>query len=383
MRNKDQNKNLISYSSIYNKLQGGIAKTTIRTTRENGNTSFYQFDENGEFSSVKIKVGADYAFKLEGGERNDLQLYSARTPIMNDWANFTRYNWYNDMSVSGAVRGGSDKILCHRIKIYSPGVDSYDYNFFPQGIITSNTFRGRCLAGAWGTEYNWGNNYIPFNAQSSTNNNGGWSPIIAGGTETPSGYGMRVAFGSISPGVQGWSHMVLKMLGDDNKHRAYQFDVSGGLYTWAQVADGSWGGNYDYAKNPTSDRDLKYDITYTEGRESYDRVMQWLPTMFKYKGSDTQRYGLIAQDLAKIDLQYVKIVPGSPIFEDVIGVDEDGNEYVDRQIETDRADDTLALDSNVILTDMACAMVYMGNKMNKLEQELEQLKQAVASLTSL
>lgn len=64
-----------------------------------------------------------------------------------------------------------------------------------------------------------------------------------------------------------------------------------------------------FAKNATSDRDLKKDIQYRDGKDSFDRVMQWLPTMFKYKGSDTQRFGLIAQDLTKVDPQYVKIVP--------------------------------------------------------------------------
>lgn len=329
-----------------------------------------------------VITGKDYNFTVEGGESNNVNIYSSSQPTTNDWANFTKYNWYNDFSVSGAVRGGSDKILYHRIRVYSPGVDSNDFDFFPQGILTSKCFRGRCLSGGWGSEYNWGNNFIPFNTQSSTNNSGLWSPIIAGGTETPNGYPVRVAFGTLSPGQQGWSQMVLKMIGDDNKHRAYQFDVAGNITSWAQAEGGAWGGAFDYAKNPTSDRDLKEDIKYTEGKESYDRVMQWLPTMFKYKGSDIQRFGLIAQDLLKVDPQYVKLVPGYPIFEDVIGIDEDGNEYVDRQIETDRTDDTLALDSNVMLTDMACAMVYMGNEMESMRKEMEELKAAVKELLS-
>ncbi|QXV80373.1 lateral tail fiber protein [Escherichia phage IrmaTschudi] len=45
MRNHDASRNLISYSSIYNELQSGVAKTTIRTTNSTTDkTAFYQFD---------------------------------------------------------------------------------------------------------------------------------------------------------------------------------------------------------------------------------------------------------------------------------------------------------------------------------------------------
>ncbi|QNR52187.1 tail fiber protein [Escherichia coli phage vB_EcoS_Ace] len=384
MRNHDASRNLISYSSIYNELQSGVAKTTIRTTNSTTDkTAFYQFDENGQFSAQKIKIGANYAFTMEGGERNNLELYAGASVPLDDWANFTRYNWYNDMSISGAVRSGSDKIKCHRLRVYSPSIDVADFDFYPTGYHKARAFNAGTVGNihGWGIEQYDSGNGIPFNSVSTTNNNASFSPVVAGGTSTPNGYNIRFAIGMLSPGAAGWSRTILKLLGDNDKHRGFEFNVDGSLGTWANAPGDMWGVGYDFAKNPTSDRDLKKEIIYTDGKESYDRVMQWLPTMFKYKWGDTQRYGLIAQDLAKIDLQYVKIVPGSPVFEDVIGVDTDGNEYVDRQIETDRADDTLALDSNVILTDMACAMVYMGNKMNTLEQELEQLKQVVAALT--
>ena len=102
--------------------------------------------------------------------------------------------------------------------------------------------------------------------------------------------------------------------------------------------------------------------------------------MFKYKGSKIQRFGLIAQDLLKVDREYVKLIPGGDVFADAIGIDENGDEYVDREVAVDKADDTLALDSNVIIADMACAMVYMGNKIEKMEKEIEDLKKAVAKL---
>ncbi|AXC40207.1 tail fiber protein [Salmonella phage S133] len=383
MRNHDASRNLISYSSIYNELQSSVAKTTLRTTNSTADkTAFYQFDENGQFSAQKIKIGANYSFTMEGGEQNNLQLYAGASVPLDDWANFTRYNWYNDLSLSGAVRSGSDKIKCHRIRVYSPGIDSQDYDFFPQGNLRTRAFNAGTTGGhyGWGIEQQDSGNAIPFNSVSTTNNNASFSPVIAGGTSTPNGYNIRFAIGMLSPGASGWSRTILKLLGDTDKHRGFEFNVDGGLGTWANAPGDMWGVSYDFAKNPTSDRDLKKEIVYTDGKESYDRVMQWLPTMFKYKWGNTQRYGLIAQDLSKIDLQYVKLVSGAPIFEDVIGVDAEGNEYVHHQIETDRADDTLAIDSNVVLADMACAMVYMGNQLEQQRKELDELKKLVSEL---
>ncbi|WP_349043662.1 tail fiber domain-containing protein [Brucella melitensis] len=383
MRNHDASRNLISYSSIYNELQSSVAKTIIRTTNSTADkTAFYQFDENGQFSAQKIKIGANYSFTMEGGEQNNLQLYAGANVPLDDWANFTRYNWYNDMSLSGAVRSGSDKIKCHRIRVYSPGIDGNDFDFYPTGYHKARAFN----AGTKGNTHGWGivqsdsGNAIPFNSVSTTNNNALFSPVVAGGTSTPNGYNIRFAIGMLSPGAAGWSRTILKLLGDNDKHRGFEFGVDGDITSWAHSPGGAWGGGYDFAKNPTSDRDLKKEIVYTDGKESYDRVMQWLPTMFKYKWGNTQRYGLIAQDLSKIDLQYVKLVSGAPIFEDVIGVDAEGNEYVHHQIETDRADDTLAIDSNVVLADMACAMVYMGNQLEQQRKELDELKKLVSEL---
>ncbi|KAA1145368.1 tail fiber domain-containing protein [Citrobacter sp. Cpo065] len=171
-------------------------------------------------------------------------------------------------------------------------------------------------------------------------------------------------------------------MGDARFHRMFRFNPQSGDITtdvWNESGS-NWLGAYVFAKNATSDRDLKKDIQYRDGKDSFDRVMQWLPTMFKYKGSDTQRFGLIAQDLTKVDPQYVKIVPGGPVFEDVIGVDESGNEYVDHQIEVGLKDDTLALDNNVIMADMACAMVYMGRAMKEQMSELISLKNVIETL---
>ncbi|QZI79100.1 hypothetical protein 101114BS4_040 [Escherichia phage vB_EcoS-101114BS4] len=123
----------------------------------------------------------------------------------------------------------------------------------------------------------------------------------------------------------------------------------------------------EFQKAPLSDRDVKKEIQYTDGAESYNRVRQWLPAMFKYKESDVQRYGLIAQDLAMIDPEYVHLLPGHGIYEDVVvGVDEEGNEIVEQK-EIGYTDDVLSLDSNVLLMDLCAAFVHLLQKVEKLE----------------
>ena len=136
----------------------------------------------------------------------------------------------------------------------------------------------------------------------------------------------------------------------------------------------------EFQKAPISDRDLKKEIQYTDGEESYSRVRQWLPAMFKYKESDVQRYGLIAQDLARIDPEYVHLLPGYAIYEDVKGVDEEGNEVVVDRKEIGYTDDVLSLDGNVLLMDLCAAFVYNSNKVSDLEKEVEELKSIVSGL---
>ncbi|AXN54201.1 tail structural protein [Enterobacteria phage mEp021] len=123
----------------------------------------------------------------------------------------------------------------------------------------------------------------------------------------------------------------------------------------------------EFQKAPLSDRDHKKEIQYTDGEESYNRVRQWLPVMFKYKESDVQRYGLIAQDLVRIDPEYVHLLPGYAIYEDVKGVDEEGNEVVVDRKEIGYTDDVLSLDSNVLLMDLCAAFVHLLHKVEKLE----------------
>ncbi|EFW1288057.1 hypothetical protein F3F02_12800 [Shigella flexneri] len=369
---------------------GGTGATTVEGARNNFGLGTAQ---DVQFKSITatdgdILVPQTHIVGCKSGIGGDKRIY-----LMNiggnsspgGWVNLLQGHWYEGYWQLGGIRGGETDL--NNVQLYiNPNKSGYSgvtFNFIPEpndvhpsGYVSSpRGFMGRCYMGGWDADAD--NRLTPFWADTVTRNNSGWSPIVSGGSLSDNGYYMRTSLGIISGGTLDWPQVAIHMLGDGRYHRAYNFSKSGDLYSWG---NDPWGGNYDFAKNPTSDRDLKHDIQYTDGKESYDRVMQWLPTMFKYNGSDIQRFGLIAQDLLKIDPQYVKLVPGSPVFEDVIGVDENGEEYIDRQIETDIKDDTLALDSNVMLTDMACAMVYMGGMIENQRKEIDELKAAVAAL---
>ena len=173
-----------------------------------------------------------------------------------------------------------------------------------------------------------------------------------------------------------WARAGLVRAGDshisDYRIHAWKSGVTEALFRFlpdGRLIQGNSGNpsSAEFQKAPLSDRDVKKEVQYTDGAESYNRVRQWLPAMFKYKESDVQRYGLIAQDLVRIDPEYVHLLPGHVIYEDVVvGVDEEGNEIVEQK-EIGYTDDVLSLDSNVLLMDLCAAFVHLLQKVEKLE----------------
>lgn len=334
---------------------------------------------NLEIARKNLKVQAVYskdpATHSEPGDynsfRNPNESYELRVSNNGDW--LVANNQDGSVSALSIEAGGTGASNASDAR-KNIGLSDTDTVSF-QGVNAPSGFSCTVNPVPWEVGYD----HAAFSGGLLFNNDNGYVPIIYGGTQSTSGYRLRMGMGVLPSGNTSWPTGLIQILGDDKYWRVFALGYDGNLQTWTSES-GGWTGSYDFAKNPTSDRDLKKDIVYTDGKESYDRVMQWLPTMFKYKRDDVQRYGLIAQDMLKIDPQYVKLVQGSPVFEDVIGVDDNGEEYIDRQIETDRKDDTLALDSNVMLTDMACAMVYMGGMIEKQQKEIDELKAAVAAL---
>ncbi|WP_423778203.1 tail fiber domain-containing protein [Enterobacter roggenkampii] len=91
------------------------------------------------------------------------------------------------------------------------------------------------------------------------------------------------------------------------------------------------------------------------------------PATYIYNDDPRERVrrGVIAQDVMKIDSEYVKLVPASPAF------DSEGNRI--------DADDTLALDTNVIMLDTVLALNYVIKKLEATQNELEELKLKIAA----
>lgn len=363
----------IGSSQSYFETQVGVGKHTIGVFH-NGLSQYYQFNENGAFSGAKsISLAPGAGIYVDGNERNSSQLFSIPSPPINTWTGVSRYNWYDDFAIAGLIRRGDTHVESFGIELYQAGIQSYIHKFYPDGRTHSAQYTGRTQRMGWDDPNYWGNALVW--GEIITNNDGGWCPGLSWATQSTGGYPIRATWGLISQGNNAWPLCSLRLRGDGDFFCNFQFHpTSSDITTWSSA------GNFIFQRAPNSDRDLKEDIVYTDGKESYERVMQWLPTMFKYKGSKIQRFGLIAQDLLKVDREYVKLIPGGDVFADAIGIDENGDEYVDREVAVDKADDTLALDSNVIIADMACAMVYMGNKIEKMEKEIEDLKKAVAKL---
>ncbi|EHQ9937052.1 tail fiber domain-containing protein [Salmonella enterica subsp. enterica serovar Montevideo] len=380
------------YSTMYNEYQSDLFKTTISTGNDiTGRVSYLQFAENGTLSGAnEIYLNSNL---ISYGESLNLfnNTYDIQARLMTpvspagaySWVGSTVYNYLSgQVRFGGLASGGDNGIDRARLYVARGGNSGIvgNIDFYPDyggWASAGRGWYGNCIQGGWGLEDS--HMGAPFWAQIVSSNDGGWSPIVTGGTSSTGGYTLRAAFGCISNGNNAWPETTIKLLGDGRFHRAFNFSTSGGIYTWGQDP---WGGNYDFARNATSDRCLKHDIIYTNGKESFDRVMQWLPTMFKYNGQETQRYGLIAQDLQQIDEQYVKLVPGAPIFEDEEYVDEDGETKI-RSKQVGEKDGTYALDINVLLTDMACSMKYMGVQMQEQETKIADQQKQIDELKEL
>ncbi|WP_407905522.1 tail fiber domain-containing protein [Escherichia coli] len=354
-------------SQSYYENQVGVGKHTIGVFH-NGLSHYFQFHENGSFTGAKtVALTPGAGFYADGNERNASQLFSIESPPINTWTGVSRYNWYDDYAIAGLIRRGDTHVESFGIELYQAGIQNYMHKFYPDGRTHSAQYTGKTQQMGWDDPNYWGNALVW--GETIGNNDGGWAPGLSWGTQSTGGYPIRATWGLISQGNNAWPFCSLRLRGDGDFFCNFQFQpATNDITTWSSS------GNFIFQKAANSDRDLKHDIIYTDGKESYDRVMQWLPTMFKYNGSNIQRFGLIAQDLQKIDPEYVKLIPGGDVFADVIGINEDGEEYVDHQIVIDKADDTLALDNNVIMADLACAMVYMGRMIQSYKDENDLLR---------
>lgn len=389
---------LISQGRFYSEVQGGIGKATIHIAANNKN-AYLQYDEDANLSGIgnlrasRVETGSvGCTGSIWAGQGNSIGMNTTSGGDKNiflqnvhgdgnagSWVNLLQGNWYSGYWQLGAIRGGGADISSVRLGVNNAGSDWkwFDFNNSYGGHITAlRGFKGQCVAGAWTLD----NEYMgaPFYADTTINNDGGYSPVVAGGTRSTGGYDLRYSLGAISGGSGAWPRTVIHMLGDATHHRAFEFFVDGRIYTWDNASQ--WGGAFEFQRVANCDRDLKKDIEYNDGKASYDNIMKFKPSTFVYKSDKYNRLrrGVIAQDLYEIDPEYVRIIPGAPIIDNEAGTDEEGKPVI-----IDYRDDTLGLDNNVIMIDTALATRYIGGIVEKQQEEIDNLKSEIEELKAL
>lgn len=110
--------------------------------------------------------------------------------------------------------------------------------------------------------------------------------------------------------------------------------------------------NYIFSKSPICDERLKKNIQSIDTNIAIGNIKQMPYKSYIYKNDENEqvRRGFIAQDLQKIDPQYVR-------------------EYGDPGREK-----TLAIDENVMLLDSVAAIKWLINKVEELQEEINILK---------
>ncbi|EOM9564470.1 pyocin knob domain-containing S74 family peptidase [Escherichia coli] len=195
---------------------------------------------------------------------------------------------------------------------------------------------------------------------------------ITWGYQHSNGYNLRTLLGNVGNGTNNWAHTALTQFGDAGGAGVrywYFVPTTGDLLC---NGGGAFGGSYTFQKAATSDANLKHDIEYNDGLESYENIKKFKPCTFIYNFDESERVrrGVIAQDVMTIDDEYTKFIPDAPTF------DEDGN-----RIESDGG--TYALDNNVIMMDTALALRYSIEKIEKQESTIDDLQSQINELKSL
>lgn len=389
---------LISSGRFYSEIQGGIGKATIHIAANNKN-AYLQYDEDANLSGIgnlrasRVETGSvGCTGSIWAGQGNSIGMNTTSGGDKNiflqnvhgdgnagSWVNLLQGNWYSGYWQLGAIRGGGADISSVRLGVNNAGSDWkwFDFNNSYGGHITAlRGFKGQCVAGGWALDSEYMG--APFYADTTINNDGGYSPVVAGGTRASTGYDIRYSFGAMSGGTGSWPRTAIHMIGDATHHRVFEFFVDGRITTWDNA--GQWGGVFEFQRVANSDRDLKKEIEYNDGKASYDNIMKFKPSTFVYKSDKYNRLrrGVIAQDLYEIDPEYVRIIPGSPIIDNDAGTDEEGKPVI-----TDYHDDTLGLDNNVIMIDTALATRYIGGIVEKQQEEIDNLKSEIEELKAL
>lgn len=215
------------------------------------------------------------------------------------------------------------------------GVSSVSNGDYTEYYMRNNKIGGNVVAHAGGQANNWSD--VKWLGQGMTH-------FLTAENGGPGGAG-SVAFGFTT------SH-------SNQADGTYGLQVAGrntALYfrTWEASVFQGW---QKVTATAVSDERIKKNIEDTDGTQSLENIkaMELKTFVFKNDEKERVRRGVIAQQIQKIDPEYV-----SSIFNQ----DENGNDV-----------ETLALDTNVLLLDSLAAIKVLSQKVEKLESRLAELE---------
>ncbi|MBW4191576.1 tail fiber domain-containing protein [Enterobacter bugandensis] len=286
-----------------------------------------------------------------------------------NYVNWLSGNYYSGTWRLGAVRGSGPDLARVQMNIYDGVSTNADFRWYPYGAFQSKTHigPGEGYGGGYQDIVNGYSTNTSFARPNlSTPNDSGFVPFGRWHTYCSGGYHAVTALGSISQGKSNWPSIELVTIGDSGSAGTRIFSFNTVTADISVSGSGGFGGNYIFSKQPNCDIELKHSVKYDDGYQSYENIKKFLPATYVYNDDPRERVrrGVIAQDVMKIDSEYVTLVPAAPAF------DSEGNRI--------DADDTLALDSNVIMLDTVLALNYVIKQLETTQKELQELKQKIA-----
>lgn len=319
--------------------------------------------------SLMVTQGNSIGVSTQEGGDKTVKLYNITGDgTSGSYVNAVGGAWYGGNWSLGGVRGGASNLDRAQLNVNSGTGTAGSFLFYPDERFKSSSCGadGAGYGGSWSDINTWQRNISFFRGNVSVNNDAGFIPFARWHSQCSGGYSSTVGLGSIATGPSSWADVAITTLGDGGSagQRIFQFTTANGdIYA---NAGGNLSGNYIFQKQPNCDITLKHDIKYDDGYQSYENIKKFLPATYVYNDDPRERVrrGVIAQDVMKIDSEYVKLVPAAPKF------DSEGNR-VD-------ADDTLALDNNVIMLDTVLALNYVIKQLETTQKELQELKLKIA-----
>lgn len=223
--------------------------------------------------------------------------------------------------------------------------------FAADGTLKSTRFQAAYAPTGWNDWYMTPGNPAPFDFPTIVGTGDNAYLLMAHRASRPDGWPQRVGFGHYvrNQGANSFGFGVIQLTGDNGNWARFQFNMNGQIDGARQQNNGATE-TFTYAMSIVSDRKIKDDVTYVSGDEALANIDAMEPVTFIFKSDEKRRVrrGFIAQDLERIDPQYVK---------DVTAMTADGKDSVT----------TKTLDNNVLLLDALAAIKVLSARLKLLE----------------